>query len=133
MGISKEQAVDNKNNEFHYGECKVTVGPRGGIKGSITRYRRTGQTTIWRTRPLEFRVPIKHGMRNSGNWYLTEGNASEFHLPEACPLTLKCQHCGSTGPDVHERPDLYDEDLNNHPGAKHVSCTSCDDKLTEDL
>jgi hypothetical protein len=84
MPVTKEQAVEE--NEFHRGECSVEVGPRGGETVHIERWRRMGQTKLWKTRPDDFRVPIKFGMRARDSWYLTPDNAHEFHTADECPL-----------------------------------------------
>jgi hypothetical protein len=44
--------------------------------GSPARCRVTGRVKTWRTRPDEFRIPVKHGMRNS--FYITHDNAHEW-------------------------------------------------------
>jgi hypothetical protein len=52
--------------------------------GTPLRARVNGQTKLWKTRPEEFRVPMKHGMydhfyleaNNSTEWSLTEGEAN---------------------------------------------------------
>lgn len=80
--ITKEQAVDAS--EFHHGDCTRTTGPRGGIKEEITRYRRSGETKIWKTRPSEFRVPVKWGLRYSA--YITHLDARDWHTEDDCPL-----------------------------------------------
>ena len=82
--ITKEQALTAQ--EFHAGECTQTVGPRGGVKTRQEIWRRNGQTKTWKTRPEEFRVPLKHGMNNCG--YAANFNASMFHTVEDCPLPM---------------------------------------------
>jgi len=84
MPVSKEQAVET--DEFHYGECHVELGPRGGETVHIVRYRRMGQTKLWKTRPDDFRVPVKYGMRARDSWYITPENAKDFHTTDECPL-----------------------------------------------
>jgi len=43
----------------------VTYGPRGGPQYPRTElWRRNGATQTWKTRPDEFRVPVKYGMRD---------------------------------------------------------------------
>jgi hypothetical protein len=49
----------------------------------VFRWRRNGATQTWKTRPSEFRVPVKYGIRSYGN--ITEVNASDFHTEEDCP------------------------------------------------
>jgi hypothetical protein len=80
--ITREQALTE--NHFHCGECTRTIGPKGGEKVQMTFVRRTGRTQTWKTRPNEFRVPVKHGLRDSG--YITQDNAHAFHLDSDCPV-----------------------------------------------
>jgi hypothetical protein len=80
--ITKQQALTA--NEFHYGTCTVITGPRGGKDTRIEHWRRNGETKTWKTRPDEFRVPIKYGMRSCS--YLTNWNAGDFHTEADCPL-----------------------------------------------
>ena len=70
--------------EFHYGECKRTVGPKGGETVKVERWRRNGETKVWKTRPGDFRVPIKFGLRTCS--YLTPSNVDQFHVAEDCPI-----------------------------------------------
>lgn len=75
------------NQELHYTgrhQCTKTVGPRGGIKVSITTVRVTGQLRTWVTRPDDFIIPIKYGLYESS--YIDHNNGADFHLPEDCPL-----------------------------------------------
>ncbi len=44
--------------------------------GTPVRWRINGKCKTWKTRPNEFRVPIKHGLYDYG--YLTHENAHEF-------------------------------------------------------
>jgi hypothetical protein len=71
--------------EFHLEPCKRTVGPRGGVKEQITRWRRNGKTKVWKRPPLRFRVPIKYGFKGPYD-YITEQNRDCFHALEHCPL-----------------------------------------------
>lgn len=80
--ITKHQALNA--DEFHYGTCTRTVGPRGGITERVERWRRNGATQTWKTRPDEFRVPIKYGLRGYSS--ITSHNAYQFHLASECPL-----------------------------------------------
>lgn len=70
--------------EFHYGQCSKTIGPRGGVTIRIECWRRNGQTKIWKTRPGEFKLPVKYGRRNYGS--LTQHQAGYFHPASRCPL-----------------------------------------------
>lgn len=86
--ITKEQALALRyGQELHctvVQQCKRTVGPRGGVKESIVRVRVSGKCQTWKTRPSEFRVPVKYGLYESSS--ITEYNAMQFHLPGDCPL-----------------------------------------------
>lgn len=80
--ITKEQALTAR--EFHCGDCQKVVGPRGGIKIHQVIYRRNGKTKTWKTRPEEFRVPVKRGFYDCES--ITEDDAEFFHTAEDCPL-----------------------------------------------
>jgi hypothetical protein len=85
--ITKEQAQQLRyGDELHcevVRKCRRQVGPRGGVKLTIARVRVSGQCQTWKTRPEEFRVPIKYGMYQSSE--ITHRNASDFHFPQDCP------------------------------------------------
>ena len=83
--ITKQQAIDAI--DFHYvgyRDCTLKVGPRAGVKISITNARRNGKTQTWVTRPDDFKVPVKHGLREYA--YVTQDNAYQWHTREDCPL-----------------------------------------------
>ena len=83
--ITKQQAQSlGWNAEIHYGECKKSVGPRGGVTISQVRCRPNGACQTWKTRPAEFRLPIKSGMRDYGE--ITHRTAELFHVAADCPL-----------------------------------------------
>lgn len=52
--------------------------------GTCIRWRVTGKVKLWKTRPEDFKVPIKHGMWNF--WYLTPSNVEDFHFSDSCPF-----------------------------------------------
>lgn len=88
--ITKEQAVALGNGTLHaeihcevVRSCKRTKGPRGGEKESIARVRPSGKCKTWKTRPNEFRLPVKYGMWENGA--ITHQNAGSFHLADDCP------------------------------------------------
>jgi hypothetical protein len=62
---------------FHHSEdCAQTVkvGPRGGLTYPRTElWRRNGATQTWKTRPGEFRVPVKYGLRGYGQLITADG------------------------------------------------------------
>jgi len=80
--LTHAEAVNG--DRFHYGECQAWHGPRGGQHREIEEWRRTGSTQVWKTRPGDFRVPVKFGMRDYGS--ITPSNVEEFHLDKSCPL-----------------------------------------------
>lgn len=83
--ITKEQALTAR--EFHVttaGYCIEHVGPRGGVTIKQEVWRRNGATQTWVTRPDDFRIPVKHGLRHYGQ--IHENNADGFHTAEDCPL-----------------------------------------------
>lgn len=60
--VTKDQALTA--NEFHFGTCTRVIGPRGRITDKTDHWRRNGVTKTWVTRPDEFQVPIKYGLRD---------------------------------------------------------------------
>ena len=83
--ITKAQALAIRYNQvFHFGDCTRFVGPRGGVKDSIVQVRASGGCKTWKTRPEEFRLPVKYGLYESGA--VTQENAQDFHLVEDCPI-----------------------------------------------
>lgn len=70
--------------EFHYGHCTRTIGPRGGVTEHTTIMRRNGRTKTWKTRPDDFRIPVKVGFR--GHAYIDQWNVDNVHAAEDCPL-----------------------------------------------
>lgn len=82
MSLTREQALSA--NEFHHGNCRRTIGKRGGVKESITRARRNGRTQTWKRDATRWRVPIKLGLYQYGD--ITPERAREWHVPEDCPL-----------------------------------------------
>lgn len=65
-------------------DCSRTTGPRGGMTERITRAKVTGAVQTWKTRPAEFRVPVKAGMRDYGA--IHHYDAGNWHLAAECPL-----------------------------------------------
>ena len=84
--ITRDQAIVLKHgDELHRGECVETIGPRGGLKRFIERWKVNGKTKIWTSKWLNrFRTPLKHGL--SKHDYLSEVNSGHFHLATECPL-----------------------------------------------
>jgi hypothetical protein len=95
VAITREQALTAE--VFHLdGRCSFTIGPRGGGTLRVERWRRNGATKTWKTRPGEFRVPVKHGMYSYG--YLTHHDRYRAHLPADCPaLQAAAVHLNAGG------------------------------------
>jgi hypothetical protein len=51
--------------------------------GKIYAWRRNGATQTWKTRPDEFRIPVRYGLRGYGQIYHTD--ADRFHRADQCP------------------------------------------------
>lgn len=66
--VTKEQAMTVNN--FTHATVKDS-------KGQPVKVRRNGKTQTWKTRPEEFRVPVKHGLNTF--LYITQDNAHEFN------------------------------------------------------
>lgn len=69
--ITYEQAIDENNRYF------VSLDEKWK-NGSPITLRRNGKTKVWKTRPGEFRIPVKYGLKGTG--YITHLNASAFVL-----------------------------------------------------
>jgi len=72
--ITKAMAMSTR--EFHYAPACT---PK-----RVENWRRNGMTQTWKTRPNEFKVPVKFGLRAYS--YITDLNCHEFHRAEDCPL-----------------------------------------------
>lgn len=73
--VTKAQALTANN--FHYEH------PTAKCKAKVYNCRRNGKTKTWKTRPNEFKVPIKYGLYTCG--YITHDNAHNFHVADECP------------------------------------------------
>jgi hypothetical protein len=72
MSVTKEQAMTaSAFHEDHEPGAKVY------------RWRRNGVTQVWKTRPAEFRVPVKYGIHSYGQ--LTQIEAHRYHTEDDCP------------------------------------------------
>ena len=71
--ITKQQAVAAQyRQEFWHRTVK-------NADGTPARCRVNGACKVWKTRPDEFRLPVKHGMYDCS--YITESNAAEWRIP----------------------------------------------------
>lgn len=85
--VTKDQAINARLGQiFHLGICTVSYGPRQGKKESVTRIRVSGSCQTWKTRPNEFRLPVKFGLYESGS--ISHDNATEFHAESECPAGI---------------------------------------------
>jgi hypothetical protein len=46
--------------------------------GTPVRWRRNGKTKTWKTRPDDFKIPVKHGLYHYG--YITQDNQDMFKV-----------------------------------------------------
>ena len=105
--VTKDQATRSPHGtEFHYtgpsgmvtrmNPCTRKVGPRGGVKETVIRARVTGACKTWKTRPADFRLPVKHGMYESGA--IDQDNSEHWHLAADCPLVENTEgECNGIG------------------------------------
>jgi hypothetical protein len=95
--VTYEQAVNAQHgDEFHYTgnhDCTRAVGPRGGVCESITRARVTGKCRTWKRKPYKFRLPVKHGLYESGA--IDDCNRACWHRAEDCPLIPRFKVTGT--------------------------------------
>jgi len=80
--ITKQDAITA--NEFHENHEPA---------GKIYKWRRNGATQTWKTRPGDFRLPIKFGLKSYDS--ITPGNAHLMHRADQCPT----RHVRVTMPD----------------------------------
>ena len=70
--ITKQVAVESEyRQEFHHVSLK-------NADGTPVRCRVNGKCKVWKTRPQEFRLPVKYGMYEC--FYITQDNANEWNL-----------------------------------------------------
>jgi hypothetical protein len=88
--MTLEQAKQlSYHDELHYTgrhPCSITIGPRGGVRESITRVRVSGKPQTWKRDSSRIRVPVKHGLYESG--YIDEHNLADWHLASDCHACL---------------------------------------------
>lgn len=85
--VTQEQALTERY--FHYTgkqNCTVTIGTRGGVTEKKIEVRANGKCQTWKTRPLDFRLPIKYGLYEYA--YITQDNAHDFHVVTECTPTI---------------------------------------------
>lgn len=73
--MTKAEAMATRHGDWLH---HLTRKQGGGVP---LRVRVTGKCKTWKTRPLEFRLPVIHGMyAKSGAGYITEYDAHEWTL-----------------------------------------------------
>ena len=71
-GMSKEEAV-----RLSLGTILQHVLEKNADKTPL-RCRVNGKCKVWKTRPMEFKLPVKHGMYDS--FYITDHNAKDWEV-----------------------------------------------------
>ena len=77
--------IDLDANEWHENGCTVSRGTSGRAAPRVIgqyRWRRNGRTQTWKTRPEDFRIPIKYGMRSYDE--IAPHNVDRFHDAASC-------------------------------------------------
>jgi hypothetical protein len=77
--VTRDEALTA--DRFHYAGM-FGDAPKCAV-GKPERWRRNGATKTWKTRPDDFRVPVKFGLREYS--YIDHDNADDFHTEAACP------------------------------------------------
>lgn len=75
MPVTRAQALSE--DRFHEDSARRA-------DGTCYVHRRNGATQTWKSRPADFRTPIKYGLRGYGQ--LTPANAHLFHTEADCPF-----------------------------------------------
>ena len=77
--ITKDQALTET--VFHF--------ERPGNRNGCERWSRNGAPKVWKTRPDEFRVPIKHGLYAYSYFTHHDTQTPAWHTEGECPLMIK--------------------------------------------
>lgn len=75
--LTREQCVQLGN---EWGHATLYHGRLRNSDGSPLRCRVNGRCKVWKTRPTEFQLPCKHGLRDC--FYITQNNAHEWFMTE---------------------------------------------------
>lgn len=102
--LTMKQALEGQH--FHFTAnrsgsddmCSVTYGKTGKAqpKLHVQDWRRNGVTKTWKTRPDEFRIPVKFGMY--GYDYIIE--TDHAHLADDCHAVIETKEYWETRRDV---------------------------------
>ena len=73
--------IDKKIAEnLNYGDILHHISEKNA-DGTPVRCRVNGVCKIWKTRPSDFKLPVKHGLRLC--FYISPSNGNEWSLPDA--------------------------------------------------
>jgi len=88
--MTNEQAMNLVQGSYiHYGTCVKTIGPRGGVKLSIEKWK-VGAIKIWKRTPGVYLVSIHHGLYDHGHIGTGYSDPANFHREEDCnPKIIK--------------------------------------------
>lgn len=114
VSVTREVALYHQGTFYH-----VHLKNRDGTP---VRCRANGACKTWKTRPSDFRLPVKHGLREC--FYITELNAVDWEITEEdydkvrrrALRALLCDLCGVTD---HRIPDCALYDLAVDRGVRH--------------
>jgi hypothetical protein len=70
--LTKQQAMTRPATVYHR--------TKRNADGSALRVRSSGNCQTWKTRPEEFKLPVKYGLYESG--YITHSNAADWSLED---------------------------------------------------
>lgn len=90
MAITYSDAITAR--EFHYGPVADTRAraKMGAVRCEV--YRRNGSTQTWKTRPDEYRVPVKYGLKGYAQLLDTDGarvdgaTGAQWWTASTCPV-----------------------------------------------
>lgn len=84
FGYGCQSCITNKGDEMVTKEQAMTERVFHLQQGNrCLNWRRNGKTQLWKTRPDDFRTPIKFGLYNYDQ--LTPANAHLLHVESECP------------------------------------------------
>lgn len=78
--ITRAQALTA--GEFHQDSPTRPPQTKAGQRSCYV-WRRNGATQTWKTRPDDFRVPVKYGLRQYGQ--IRQADAAAYHVAADCP------------------------------------------------
>lgn len=84
--------------------------------GSPVRWRINGKVKLWKTRPDEFKVPIKYGLKQCD--YITHLNADMFYLTEDEVYRCWAIQALSDLPHTYVRKPISWDDVTTHVNAE---------------